>query len=107
MPQLPECVALIRDGVVENVAALSTENDYTAWLDAMRDEYDDVLIVLHAGIGWLVTPDGLRAPKPDEDTTWVWDDANGWWDRPVPYPTDGGTYEWDEDAQDWTPVPAV
>ena len=103
MPALPDVAAFIIDGVVVNVGALSTENDYTAAHAALADQFDEIRIVKHAGIGWVDTPDGLRAPKPD-DTTWVWDDANGWWDRPVPYPSDGGNYSWDEDAQGWAPV---
>jgi len=103
MPALPNVAAMITEGVVVNVGALSTENDYTEWLRQAELEYDEVRIVPNAGIGWLDTPDGLRAPKPD-DTTWVWDDGNGWWDRPVPYPSDGGSYVWDEDAQGWSPV---
>ena len=26
------------------------------------------------------------------------------WQPPTPYPTDGGTYEWNEDAQEWQVV---
>ena len=103
MPALPDVAAFIVDGVVVNVGALSTENDYAPMLAAIADQFDEIRIVPRAGIGWVDTPDGLRAPKPD-DTTWAWDDANGWWDRPVPYPSDGGNYSWDEDAQDWKPV---
>lgn len=106
MPPLPHVVAFIDDGVVTNVAALSTENDYSEWLDTVRKEHDDVLLVAHAGIGWNVTPDGLRPDKPN-NTTWVWDDVNGWWDRPVPYPSNGGDYVWDDDAQGWEPALSV
>ena len=77
MPALPEVLAAIDDGVVVNVSALSTENDYTPLMEAWQQEYDEVRLVLRAGVGWLDTPDGLRPEKPHEDATW--DDANGWW----------------------------
>ena len=103
MPALPIVAAMINDGIVVNVGALSTENDYTEWLELARQEYDDVLLVEKAGVGWEVTPNGLRPAVPD-DTSWVWDAENGWWDRPVPYPSDGGVYEWDESAGGWVAV---
>lgn len=103
MPELSQVAAFIDNNEVTGVAALSDENDYTDWLQMMKAEHDDVLLVKHAGIGWKVTPDGLRPDKPD-DTTWLWDDLNGWWDRPVPRPVDGNYYFWDEETQNWKPV---
>lgn len=99
MPALSEVAAVIDGGVVVNVAALSSEVDYSGWMDAMAAEHDEVRIVTLAGVGWVDTPEGLRAPKPDT-TTWVWDDA-GWWVRPKARP-EGVNYRWDEASQDWT-----
>ena len=36
--------------------------------------------------------------------SWVLDE-NFDWQAPVPYPTDGGNYGWDEDNQQWTSLP--
>ena len=36
------------------------------------------------GVGWKVTPDGLRPDKPHEDAEW--DDENGWWVWATPDP---------------------
>jgi hypothetical protein len=99
MPALLDVAAMINDGVVVNVGALSTENDYTEWLNQAESEYDEVRIVRYAGIGWKVTEDGLRPDKPYE--SWVWNDEDGWYEAPVPYPSDGGSYVWDEAAQQW------
>ena len=99
MPALPDVAAVIDGGVVVNVAALSTENDYTGWLDAMRAEHDSVLIVPAAGIGWEeYEPGALRPPSPYP--SWTWD--GGEWVAPVPKPD--GDYWWDEGAQEWKPV---
>jgi hypothetical protein len=103
MSELALVAAMIRDGRVANVGALSTDNDYQEWLDAAKSEYDDVLLVQKAGVGWNVTADGLRPDLPD-DTSWVWDDELGSWERPVAPPANGGPYVWDEDAQGWVEV---
>ena len=78
MPALPDVAAYIIGGVVVNVGALSTENDYTEAHAALADQFDEIRIVPRAGIGWVDTPDGLRPPKPQDDA--VWNDEQGWWD---------------------------
>jgi hypothetical protein len=78
MPALSEVAAFIIDGVVVNVGALSTDHDYTAAHAALADQFDEIRIVPRAGIGWKVTPDGLRPDKPHDDATW--NDEHGWWD---------------------------
>ena len=100
MPALPDVAAYIIGGVVVNVGALSTENDYKAAHAALADKFDEIRIVPAAGIGWTVEEDGLRPPSPYP--SWVWDGSE--WVAPVPMPDDGGAYLWDEDAQDWKPV---
>ncbi len=80
--------ALIRDGIVENVAVYD-EDTSQAWLDAVNDEWDSVLCVDVAGIGWEEYKKGkLRPPAPSPDCTW--NDKAGVWDCPEPEePTDG------------------
>jgi hypothetical protein len=102
MPALPVVAAMINNGEVVNVGALSTENDYSEWLESAKKEYDDVLLVTHAGIGWKVTDDGLRPENPYP--SWVWNENNGWYEAPIPYPSGGGLYEWNETTQDWAPL---
>lgn len=82
MPQLDVSAALINNGVVERVAALSTEHDYSQWILLMEEKYDEVRLVKHAGMGWQDTPDGLRPEKPYEDA--IWNDEGGYWDNPDP-----------------------
>jgi hypothetical protein len=40
-------------------------------------------------------------PKPYD--SWIF--VNGAWDPPVPYPTDGKTYHWDESIKNWVEIP--
>jgi hypothetical protein len=51
MPELPKVLAMIDGGVVVNVAALSSENDYTQFKAEMSAQHDSVLEVAAAGLG--------------------------------------------------------
>ena len=87
MPALPEVAAMVDGGIVTNVAALSTEVDYSDWLKAVKAEHDSVLIVAAAGIGWEEYKKGkLRPPAPSPDCTWSEKDAV--WVCPEPDPED-------------------
>lgn len=54
-----------------------------------------------AGIGYTYdeTRDAFIPPTPYP--SWVLDEATCWWVAPVPMPTDGAMYTWDEQAGDW------
>lgn len=57
---------------------------------------------------WLIDNAGIRhedsvsfqAPKPEKPfESWIWENES--WQPPVPYPEDGGMYEWDEANLEW------
>ena len=58
----------------------------------------------YAGIGYTYDEerDAFIPPQPFE--SWVLDEDTCLWDAPVPYPTDGAMYAWDEDAVSWVEV---
>jgi hypothetical protein len=58
----------------------------------------------YAGIGYTYDEiiDGFIPPKPYP--SWLLNTTTGLWDAPVPYPTDGKMYEWDEATQSWVEV---
>ena len=60
----------------------------------------------YAGIGFTYdeTRDAFIPPKPFE--SWILDEDTCLWESPVPYPTDGEMYTWDEDSGDWVLVEA-
>ena len=62
----------------------------------------------YAGIGYTFdptpAPNGAFIP-PKPYPSWLLDTNTFQWQSPVPYPTDGGVYTWDEDTQAWVPVP--
>jgi hypothetical protein len=62
----------------------------------------------YAGIGYTFdptpSPNGAFIP-PKPYPSWLLDTNTFQWQSPVPYPTDGGIYEWDEETQSWVLVP--
>ena len=55
----------------------------------------------YAGIGYSFDGerDAFIPPKPFE--SWVLNEDTCLWDAPLPYPSDGEEYYWDEDELDW------
>ena len=94
---------LVRNGLVVNRIVWA---DHTAEQLA-NDGYDHMEETTSLedppGIGWSwSTTDGYRRPKPEP--SWVWTGII--WEPPIPYPTDGKTYLWDEPNLRWDEVPA-
>ena len=60
----------------------------------------------YAGIGFTYdkTNDVFYAPQPYP--SWVLSQTTWLWESPVPYPTDGGMYVWDESTISWKAVEA-
>jgi hypothetical protein len=58
----------------------------------------------YAGIGYTYDKqrDAFIPPKPFE--SWVLNEDTCKWDSPVPYPTDGKEYRWDENIKNWIEV---
>ena len=59
----------------------------------------------YAGIGYSydATRDAFIPPKPY--ASWVLDEQTCLWNAPVPYPTDGKRYQWDEATTSWVEIP--
>jgi hypothetical protein len=55
-----------------------------------------------AAIGYTfdVDRDAFIPPKPYD--SWVLDEPTCTWEPPIPYPSDGISYEWDEETVSWT-----
>ena len=56
----------------------------------------------YAGIGFTFDGVGFAAPQPFP--SWSLNKDTYLWEAPIPYPTDGKLYNWDEDAQAWVEV---
>jgi hypothetical protein len=70
----------------------------------VRTSYNGNIRFNYAGIGFTYDEerDAFIPPKPFD--SWVLDEDTCLWVAPVPYPTDGEAYTWDEDAGDWVIV---
>jgi hypothetical protein len=58
----------------------------------------------YAGVGYTYDAerDAFIAPKFFE--SWVLNEETCQWEAPIPYPTDGAIYTWDEESTDWIEV---
>jgi hypothetical protein len=76
----------------------------TTWL---QTSYNGNIRKNYAGIGFTYDSqrDAFIPPKPYP--SWVLDEATCRWDAPVPYPTNGKRYVWDEASQSWIEVANV
>ena len=61
----------------------------------------------YAGIGYTYDPvrDAFIPPQPFP--SWVLDEFSCLWNAPVPMPTDGKFYQWDEATTSWKEVQAA
>lgn len=55
----------------------------------------------YAGIGYSYDPvrDAFIPPKPYD--SWILNEDSCLWEAPVPYPTDGNEYYWNEETLNW------
>jgi hypothetical protein len=66
-----------------------------------RTSYNGNIRKNYAGIGYIYDAerDAFIEPKPFD--SWLLDEETCRWEPPVPYPTDGFTYFWNEAEEDW------
>ena len=66
-----------------------------------RTSYNGNIRKHYAGLGYTYDSDldAFIPPKPFD--SWLLDEETCWWQAPVPYPTDGLTYIWNESETDW------
>lgn len=103
--------------VITGVDETETVNDITGtegWeqfyatqrpgLTCRRTSYNGRFRKNYAGIGYTYDADRDAFIPPQPYPSWLLDEATCLWQPPVPYPTDGGIYTWDETTQTWEPV---
>jgi hypothetical protein len=58
----------------------------------------------YAGIGYTYdrVRDAFIPPKPYN--SWTLNDDTCLWEAPIPYPTDGKLYKWNEETQNWNEI---
>ena len=89
----------------ELIDGLDTETWYANYRGqpCKRTSYHNNIRKQYAGIGFTFdeTNDIFICPQPYP--SWILD-SNFDWQPPVPYPTDGDLYVWDETTQTWVAV---
>jgi hypothetical protein len=70
----------------------------------VKTSYNGNIRKNYAGVGYTYDEgrDAFIAPKPYN--SWLLDEDTCRWQAPVPYPTDGLMYQWDEELTDWKPI---
>lgn len=86
--------AVIENGVVVNII-IGVEPEVVA---ANPDTYVEYTDLNPAGIGW--TYDGVDFIAPQPFPSWTLNNVKKW-QAPMPYPTDGKSYRWDEPTLSW------
>jgi hypothetical protein len=115
--------AKVENGIVTEVIAITQENinsglwgDPTNWIqtsyntrggihyapDSDIPDGGEALNMNYAGIGFYWDGKGFYAPSPY--SSWIFDSTTYLWQPPIPYPTDGLLYTWDESTISWKKV---
>jgi len=55
----------------------------------------------YAGIGFTYDRDRDAFIPPQPFESWLLNEETCMWDAPIPYPDDGGVYEWNEETLAW------
>jgi hypothetical protein len=87
----------------ELIEGLDTETWYGNFRGqvCVRTSYNANIRKIYAGVGYTYDAelDAFIAPKPFG--SWILDQETAKWEAPVPYPTDGFTYSWNEAELGW------
>lgn len=70
----------------------------------VRTSYNGNIRKNYAGIGFTYDDQRDVFIPPKTYPSWILDEDKATWIAPVPYPTDGIMYEWDESAVDWKAI---
>lgn len=70
----------------------------------VKTSYNGTIRKNYAGIGFSYDSDrdAFIAPKPFD--SWLLDEETCRWEAPVPYPTDGSEYRWNEELTQWQEI---
>ena len=96
---------------------LTNLHGHTSW---KQTSYNGSMRKNYAGVGFLYDtsrdafiPPRPRGEKASDDLSsaplepwqsWTLNETTCQWEAPVAYPTDGKTYSWDEENQEWTEI---
>ena len=112
-------VLVVNNSDIDNLTFPDSESVGIAYLNSFlppatyaQTSYNGNFRVRYAGIGYVFYPNCTATPyggfgnqKPYDD--WIFDEATCLWVPPIPYPTDGKMYYWEQEpAHAWILSPA-
>jgi hypothetical protein len=77
---------------------INWSNGYLAW---KQTSYNGTFRKNYAGIGYTYRVDLDAFVPPQPFASWALNEDTCLWEPPVPYPTDGKMYQWDEATTSW------
>lgn len=71
---------------------------YSTW---KQTSYNGTFRKNYAGIGYIYDEDRDAFIPPKPYPSWILNETNCIWESPIPYPTDGKDYSWNETTLNW------
>jgi hypothetical protein len=102
-------VIVVTNGAVDNLPFSESEPVGIAFCQSLygadtvwkQTSYNASFRKHYAGIGMIYNADIDAFIVPQPYPSWTLNAQSGNWDAPIPYPSDGADYDWDEEAQTW------
>tara|TARA_R110002126_G_scaffold70043_1_gene176551 strand:+ start:250 stop:591 length:342 start_codon:yes stop_codon:yes gene_type:complete len=96
-----QVVAVHNNDAPDEAAGVAFLNNLFGEATWVQTSYNKNIRKNYAGIGYAydAVRDAFIAPQPF--ASWVLNEQSCQWEAPVPMPTDGKLYQWDEDAKSW------
>lgn len=98
--------ALIKSGVCTAVVAMQEYDLETIAATLSSQKYDKVINCSEIGyeinVGYTYYKYADTWAAPSRYKNWILSETSRTWQPPIPYPTDGGSYFWSEEHDNWT-----
>ena len=87
----------------ETIEGLAPEEWYGNFreMKCLRTSYNSNIRKNYAGIGFFYDEELDAFIPPKVFDSWILNNETCIWEAPVPYPSDGFTYKWNEENLDW------
>ena len=95
-------IAVIKDGTVIDLVVAEVLPGGKILLEreiSPDEKFAEYSFEKPAALGWKWDGEFFTPPKPHP--SWVLNEADHLYEPPIPYPTDGLTYLWDEESISW------
>jgi len=75
--------------------------DPSLWKLTDESNFPDYRREGNQGVGFSYDPIADRFIAPQPYSSWTYNSLTNQWNAPIPYPTDGQWYKWDEESESW------